>query len=188
MDGDLTVVYCLESLPRLKSVHVSFLTNCPDISLQKDSLKVTRRVSCEELECAFGSCKLDLASLSHMKLADGILSLKFGTSPPFNAPPNPPPGDPLGRGTFEPSQLSLVCGFCNSTLTTPQKYVRGKYPDSLYQHPLLLYFALLLARSRGSSPFPRIHGTSSVGGCSAITTTTIKAKMAVVVAARRMPP
>ena len=129
--GDLAVVYLLESLPRLKSVQVSFLTNCPDLSLQNDSLKVIRRakVDCEELECSFGSCKLDPASHSHMKLADGILSLKFRMSPSFSAPAKPP-GDLLGRDTFEPSQLSLVCGFCNSTLTTPQQYVKGQLPNS----------------------------------------------------------
>lgn len=104
-------VYCIECLPRLKSVQLSFHTSDKKMSLSKQSL-IAKDVE-------FGSCKLDLSSHSHISMADSILSLKLRSSSLLHT--IPPPSDVLADCVSNPAVVTLVCSFCNSILTSKDK-------------------------------------------------------------------
>lgn len=113
-------VYCIESLPRLRSVQLTFHTNCHKLSLSEQSL-IAKGGSCQnEVDVQFGFCTLDLASHSHINITNRILSLKLRTLVPH---PIPPPGDILGECVSKPATVSLVCSFCEATLTSKERWV-----------------------------------------------------------------
>lgn len=120
MDRD-AFVYCIESLPRLKSVQLSFHTSYNKLSLSNQSLNATEGpLIRQEVDLKFDSCKLDPASHSHISITDSILSFKLGSC--FVTPHGiSPPGDVLGSSVSNPTAVRLVCSFCNSTLSNKEK-------------------------------------------------------------------
>lgn len=122
-------LYCVEILPRLKSVQISLLTDYHNLSLSKESIVITNPEGRHESQegdsddhlikyPSLCSCKLDLTCHSPLQFASGILSLKTKALDPL--PSTPPPYDFL-RACNNPSAVSLLCGFCNSKLTRPEK-------------------------------------------------------------------
>lgn len=115
-------VYCIESLPRLKSVQLSFHTSYHRLSLSNQSLSAREGPSIkEEVDVRFCSCKLDPASHSHISITDSIVSFKLTGCSSLLPHGIAPPGEVLESSGSNPAIVTLVCSFCNSTLTSKDK-------------------------------------------------------------------
>ena len=117
--NDPLLLYCWEVLPRLKSVQISLLTDHHRLALTEDCAVITYPEADNAApRGSSSSCKLDLASHS-LQLTNSLLSLKLKTHSPLSSPAVP--RDMLTTCDDSPSLLSLLCGFCNSKLTEPEK-------------------------------------------------------------------
>lgn len=114
-------MYCIESLPRLKSVQLSFHTSYDQLSLSNQSLIAP--ISKEEVDLKLKSSLLDLASPPHISIAKNIVSLKLGSKPWSPHVGISPPVDVLGgdHATTYPAEVELACCFCKSTITSRDK-------------------------------------------------------------------
>lgn len=113
----MQVVYCVESLPRLRSVQISFHTNCHKLSLSEKSL-IAKQEPCHQEEVHFDSFTLDLTSHSHTNVANSIFSTKLQSSLQHAIPP---PDDILSDDGSKLDVVMLVCSFCDSTLTSKER-------------------------------------------------------------------
>lgn len=126
-------MYLVETLPRLQSVQVTLLTTQSRISLRLEGI----HTSCNNLaatdcdpgititnttvlpsQCTYNVdlSQLDLSSFTDVRMAQGVLRLRFKTksSPGVVAHP----GDFLeDYNDSPPSELALACAFCGLNLT-----------------------------------------------------------------------
>ena len=118
--------YCVETLPRLKSVQVSLLTSQRKLSLTDKSVFIsaggqkTGEDKCmTETECTLDSCQLDLSSCRNVRLVSDVLCLRFNTS--IDVQEFSIPCDVLESTNPQLSEIRLVCAFCGLNVTTPDK-------------------------------------------------------------------
>jgi hypothetical protein len=108
-------VFCVESLPRLKTVQFSVHTDYHQLSISNQSIIAKERSqNKDEMGIELASCQLDLAKHSLVNVASSILSVKMCSSSTLSPRGVAPPGD---AQLPEPSAVVLQCGFCNTIIT-----------------------------------------------------------------------
>ena len=114
------LVCCIESLPRLECVHLSFHTSYHKLSLSNQTVIAKEGpITRDEVDLKLKSCKLDLVNPSHASIARNVVSLKLRAKP-LSPCGISPPVDVLST-IPNPAEVELVCCFCNSTITSEDK-------------------------------------------------------------------